>query len=240
MQNLYRLLGVPATAAPAVILKAYQQQLLRLRRRRGDRATVQRLDALQAAHDVLLDPGRRWAYDELLAQEPPVPNPVDRYGPYARWLNLALLVFALLLVLDRALPERHYAYEPVLKREVVNMSSSAGNPQMGYDITTPHGKFRLHTDRSFRVRGNDFVSLWRTPLFGVVRHIRAPFAPDGDAPFEPDSGSLYRLPFGALVPVLALLAGLGLLPRRSYEWQLNMASVGLLLAVLVGVLGWFF
>ncbi len=240
LPNYYRLLGVLPTAAPAALAEAHRQQVGRVRRRRPDATTARRLEALQTAHDILLDPGRRWAYDQLLAQEPHPPHPALAYVRPARWLCAGLLALALLLGVDWAWPPRQYAYEPVLGRKVVIMSATAADPQMGYDITTPHGKFRLHTSQSFRVRRGDFVTLWRSPLLGVVRYLRNPFAPDGSARFVPDSGSLYRLPFLGLVPLLALLAGLGLLPRRPLEWPLNLGIAAALVAVLVGVIGVFF
>ena len=237
LPNYYHLLGLPPTAAPAAIAQAHRQQVARVQRRRPDATTPRRLEALQTAHDVLLHPGRRWAYDQLLAQEPRPPHPAAAYGRAARGLCAALLALALLLGLDWALPTRQYAYEPVQDRRVVVMSSSAADPQMGYDIFTPHGRFRLHTSLAHRVRAHDFVTLWCSPLLGVVRQVRAPFAPDGQVPFVPDSGTLYRLPFLGLLPLLAALAGLGLLPRRRPEWPLNMGIAALLVAVLVGVVG---
>ena len=240
MQNLYHLLGVAPTATHALIRQAYQQQLLRLRKRRPDRTTEQRLDALQTAHDILLDPPRRWAYDQLLAQELPPPDPAAPYVSVAPWVNRLLLAICLVLIFDWALPPRQYSYEPVLSRNAVVVSASLANPDVGYDIVTPHGRFRLHSAQAFRVRWGDFVTLWRTPLLGVVRRIKAPFAPDGDAPFVPDSGNLYRWPMEVLVPLLGLMAGLGLLPRRPPEWGLNLAIGATIIAVLVAVVGWFF
>ena len=241
MQNYYRLLGVPTTAPPDAIRKAYQQQLLRLRQRRPDRNTPQRLDALQAAHDILLDEPRRWAYNQLLAQEPVPPHPAAAYAGIARGINQALLALALLLCLDWAWPPRQFTNEPVLIRKpIMMMASSPWRPEICFDITTPHGWFRLYTAQAHRVRANATGALWCSAVLGIVRRVQAPGAPMGDTSFQPDSGSLYRLPFIVLLPLLALLAGLGLWPGRGPLRELNMAIAGVILLVLVAAVGWFY
>lgn len=249
MQNYYRLLGVPETASPLEIEQAYLRLSARLRRAAADPVMRGRLQEAQTGYEILLDPGRRWAYDQLLLTEPVDPAPPRRrdqarelllsYAPTARWLNRALLAFALLIGLDWALPAHKYVNEWVLNRVPVSVSASASDPQMAYDFTTPHTKFRLHSSVAHRVRVEQLVTVWSTPLLRIVRQVSSATSPDGPAPFAPHGGTIYRA--FALVPVLIFLTALiGVLPNRSPETLVNTAGVGLLLAVLaLVVIVWF-
>ncbi|UOQ72124.1 J domain-containing protein [Hymenobacter cellulosilyticus] len=148
MQDYYRLLGVDVTASQVEIEQAYQRQKTRLSRRTADPAMQARLREVHTGYEILTHPGRRLAYNVLLAQEPEPELPPDptalmmaRYAPAARWLNLALVAFCLLLALDWLLPPREFARETVLTRQIVSVSSSASDPQMAYDVTTPARRF---------------------------------------------------------------------------------------------------
>ncbi|WP_207891023.1 hypothetical protein [Hymenobacter edaphi] len=160
------------------------------------------------------------------------------YAPAARYANFVLLAFCLLLALDWALPVRRYEREAVLSRLVVLTSSSASDPRMAYDIVTPHARFRIPSEQGARVRDEDRVTVWITPLLGVVRQVSAPTSPEGATPFRPANGTIYG-PF-ALAPLLLLAVALvGAWPGRSPETRMNTAVAGVLLAlVTLGILIW--
>ncbi|TGE22242.1 hypothetical protein E5K00_18520 [Hymenobacter aquaticus] len=249
MQDYYRLLGVPFTASQLEIERAYQQQKARLSRRTADPAMQARLQEVHTGYEILGHPGRRLAYNVLLAQEPPAPAPppsalqlmLARYAPAARWLNAALVAFCLLLALDWALPPRQYANEVVLVRQIVSVSSSASDPQMAYDVTTPRTTFRVPSRFGHRVRkGQRLTSVSQTPLLGIVRRIVSPpTAPGEPAEIKVSGGTIYGS-FSLLPVMLLIVAGLGLLPGRSPELRVNTAVVGALLAVVaLVVLVWF-
>ncbi|MCB2378123.1 hypothetical protein LGH70_11050 [Hymenobacter sp. BT635] len=249
MQDYYRLLGVPVTASPLEIERAYQQQKARLSRRTADPAMKARLQEVHTGYEILGNPGRRLAYNVLLAQEPPPPAPppdalqlmLARYAPAARWLNAALVAFCLLLALDWALPPREFAGEVVLVRRIVSVSSSASDPQMAYDVTTPRTAFRVPSRFGHRVRkGQRLTAVSQTPLLGVVRRISAPPTVPGEASVIKVSGGNIYGSFGLLPVVLFVVAVLGLLPGRSPEMRVNTAVVAFLLAVVaLVVLVWF-
>jgi len=248
MHNYYTILGVPTTATLAEIEHAYRKMHARIYRRAAvDPALNARLRAAYEGVQILADPRRRWAYDRLLQQEPesfapPVrlPDPtrvlLARAAPKARWVNWALVMFCLLLALDWALPLREYANEKVLSRQIVSIGSSASNPQMAYDIVTPHTKFRLPSAIAPRAREGQRLTVWRTPLLRVVRQISSSASPDGLTPFSPYGGGLYSGPL-ALLPITLLgVAVVGVLPRRPAEVRVNTAVVGVLLWVVAVVL----
>ena len=248
MQNYYHILGVPNTATGPEIERAYRQMHARMYRRATvDPALNERLQAAYAGYQILADPRRRWAYDKLMQQDPeafalPIrpPNPVKvllaRAAPTARWVNWALLAFCLLLALDWGLPLREYANEPVLTRQIVSVGSSASNPKMAYDITTPRTKFRLPSAIAHRVREEQRVTVRRTPLLRVVRQVSSPSSPDGPAPFQPYGGGMYSGPLALLPVVLLGITVLGVLPRRPAEVRVNTAVVGVLLWLVALVL----
>ena len=245
MLNYYRLLGLGPAATPAQIEQAYARQRARLHRRAAaDPALRHRLAEVEAGYGILAHPHRRVVYDQLLAQQPaPPPSAAQArllaLAPWARRLNVALLVLCLLLGLDRALPAREYAHEPVLSRFPVSVASSLSDPQVAYRVHTPHTSFRLPSAIGYRVRAGDLVHVWQTPLLGVVQRISTPASPDGPAPFQPYGGTIYGTFF--LLPVLlAAVAAVGCWPGRSPELLVNTASVAALLAVLTAVaLLWF-
>jgi len=74
--NLYAILGVPPTADPAEIKRAYH---FLAKAFHPDRAEDQ-FKALQEAYEVLSDAERRRAYDEQLRARflPPAPDPLNR------------------------------------------------------------------------------------------------------------------------------------------------------------------
>jgi hypothetical protein len=84
------------------------------------------------------------------------------------------------------------------------------------------------------------LTVYRTPLLGVVRRISAPPTTLGEYPiFKASGGNIYGS-FGLLPVVLLIVAVLGLLPGRSPELRVNTAVVGALLAVVtLVVLIWF-
>ena len=68
MPTLYTLLGIDYTASAEEITRAYRQQV-RLHHpdlHRGDAAADERLKAINAARETLLDPARRSAYDNSI------------------------------------------------------------------------------------------------------------------------------------------------------------------------------
>ena len=246
MQNYYRILGVAPTAPAAELEQAYRALHARLHRRASrDPALNERLQEAYGGLQILLNPAHRWAYDQLLAQQPALPLSgtqalMQRYAPAARYLNLALLVFCLLLALDWALPLRKLPDELVLHRTLVSVSSSAANPQVAYDVRTPLTKFRLASATAPRAREGQFLTVWRTPLLRVVRRISSPDSPEGPAPFEPYGTGVYGGALAALPVALLLTAGLGVLPRSSPEIRVNTAIAGSLLWLLTVVVMWLF
>lgn len=154
---------------------------------------------------------------------------LHRYVPMARRINWVLLLFCVSLALDWALPLRVYPTEEVLNKTVVFVSVSRANPRIAYLITTPQTQFKLRDDFGGRLHLQDRLTVWRTPLWRVVRRIQ----PRGHAIFQPYSGGVY----GALAfwPALLLaVAAAGLLPGRSEEFQVNSGIVAMLLSIIVG------
>ena len=241
MQNYYRVLGVGATATAVQIEEAYARQRARFKRLAVvDRVMKARLAEVDAGYDILGNPRRRLAYDLLLAQEPHDPNPprhraeepLLRYARVARSLNAALLVCCLVLALDWALPQREYPNETVRARFPVSVSSSLADPQLAYRVHTERTSFRLPSRIGHRVREDQRITVWKTPLLGVVRRVSSPASPDGPAPFEPYGGTIYGL-FAFLPLVVALVAAVGVWPGRPAELVVNTASVGALLSTLM-------
>ncbi|HEX8504259.1 MAG TPA: hypothetical protein VF630_02740 [Hymenobacter sp.] len=251
MQNYYRVLGIGPLATAGEIEQAYARQRARFKRlASADRAMKARLADVETGYDILGNPRRRFAYDLLLAQEPAVLGPAAaaaaqeherllRYARVARSLNAALLICCLLLGLDWALPQREYAAETVRTRFPVSVSSSLSNPQIAYRVHTEHTSFRLPSAIGYRVREDDRITVWQTPLLGVVRRVSAPRSPDGPEPFQPYGGTLYGT-FALLPLLMAAVAAVGCLPGRTAETVVNTAVVSGLLAVLtLIVLLWF-
>jgi hypothetical protein len=204
-----------------------------------------RLADIETGYDILGNPLRRIAYDLLLEQEPVVPARVRRderllrYARVARRFNVALLTCCLLLALDWALPQRQFANETVRTRFPVSVSSSLSNPQLAYRVHTEHTSFRLPSAIGHRVREQDRITVWKTPVLGVVRRVSAPNSPDGPEPFQPYGGTIYGT-FALLPLLMGLVAGVGCLPDRTAETIVNTAAVSGLLAILtLVVLLWF-
>jgi hypothetical protein len=239
MQNYYRLLGVAPTATAQEITQGYLYQRTRLKRLVAhDPAMKTRLAEVEAGYGILVHPRRRVAYDVLLAQEPaPVALPprsderMARYARLARSLNAALLAACLLLGLDWALPLRQYDHETVRSRFPVSVSVSLSDPQLAYRVHTEHSTFRLPSSISHRVRAGQSLTVWKTPLLGVVQRISVPDSPDGPTPFQPYGGTIYGNFF--LLPILiAAVAGVGVWPGRTAETIVNTAAVAGLLSIL--------
>ncbi len=247
MQNYYRVLRISPTATALEIEQGYLRQRARLKRLSIDPAMKARLAEVEAGYGILGNPRRRLAYDVLRAQEPAGATArrarpderLLRYARVARRLNAALLACCLLLALDWALPLREYAHETVRSRFPVAVSSSLSDPQLAYRVHTAHTSFRLPSAIGYRVRESEPITVWQTPLLGVVRRVSAPASPDGPAPFQPYGGSIYGT-FGLLPLLLAVVAAVGVWPGRPPETVVNTAVVSGLLAILtLLVLLWF-
>jgi hypothetical protein len=245
MLNYYRLLGVPPTATAPEIARAYARQRNRFQRlAAADRAMKARLAEVETGYEILGHPRRRVAYDLLLAQEPAsaAEQAAARLAGWARWarrLNAALLAGCLLLGLDWALPLRQYPAEVVRSRFPVAVSSSLSSPQLAYRVHTTHATFRLPSAIGYRVRENQRIQVWQTPLLGVVRLVSAPASPDGPAPFQPYGGTIYGT-FFLLPLLLGAVAAVGAWPGQPAETVVNTAAVGGLLAILtLVVVLWF-
>ena len=249
MLNYYRVLGLGTAATAPQIDQAYLRQRARLKRlAAADPAMKARLADLEAGYGILANPRRRWAYDALLTRQPAAAGPAPGHGAagpaagYVRWarrLNAALLAGCLLLALDWALPLRRYPHETVRSRFPVAVSSSLSDPQLAYRVHTEHTTFRLPSAIGHRVREAEAISVWQTPLLGVVQRVSVPASPDGPAPFRPYGGTIYGV-FALLPLLLAAVAAVGCLPGRLPETYVNTASVSGLLALLtLGALLWF-
>ena len=249
MQDYYHILGIAPTATALEVEQAYVRARTRLKRRpAADPAFTARLAEVEASYAILGNPRRRIAYDILLAEEPPAPpaplaqHPDERlfrYALVARRLNVALLAGCLLLALDWVLPLREYAHETVRSRIPIAVSSSLSDPQLAYRVHTEHTTFRLPSAIGHRVREDQAITVWETPLLGVVRRVSAPASPDGPMPFQPYGGTIYGT-FSLLPLLLAAVAAVGAWPRRPAELVVNTAVVSSLLAMLtMGVLLWF-
>ena len=153
-----------------------------------------------------------------------------------RWLNRGAVVFCLLLGLDWALPPREFIDEPILTQQPVSAGGTLANPQMAYQIGTPHTHFRLHTSQMYRLQAATRVTVWQTPLLGVVRFVKAPEVAAGRTPFAPDGGRLYRSVLAAFPLALFVVAGLGLMLPFPPETRLNTSIVSGLLWVVTVVL----
>jgi len=247
MQNYYRVLGISPTATAQQVAQAYLRQRARYQRlAAADRAMQARLGDVETAYAVLGNRRRRPVYDLLLAQEPAAPaarpaahERLRRYVRWARRLNAALLAGCGLLALDWALPLREYAHERVRSRIPVAVTASLSDPQLAYRVHTEHTTFRLPSAVGYRVREEARVTVWQTPLLGVVQRVSAPDSPDGPAPFRPYGGTIYGS-FALLPLLIGGCAGVGVGARRPPETVVNTAAVGGLLALLaLLVLLWF-
>jgi hypothetical protein len=239
MQNYYRLLGIPPTASPTEIGAAYQRQRARLMRlARHDRAMQARLAELETGYQILSNPRRRLAYDQLREEEPDDLAPLIQarqerefrlvsYARVARSINLALLACCLLLFTDWVLPLRHFAHERVLSRQPTAVSAYRADARPTLRVLTSHTQFELAARLGHRVRSQAVVEVWQTPLLGVVRWVRVgeedvPAGPE--ARFRPNASNIYGN--FALLPMLIFgLSLVGSWPGRSTETYLNTASV---------------
>ncbi len=262
MKNYYQILGVQEMATEREIKQAHHQLVFLLHpdRTPDPQAQARFLD-IQEAYEVLGDYHRRLAYDLLrqraseLASPRRGPSPYDpppaprrrhgprpqdlwaaqlrRYVPWARRLNWLIAIFCSSLLLDWAVPLREYADEYVTGRSVVFVSVSRSAPRIAYKVTTTNTEFMLREELGTdRLRPGWPLTVWRTPLWRVVRRIQ----PYGLEPFQPYAGGVY----GALAiwPLMLMLVALaGLWPRRTHEQQVNAAVAGgLLLIITVFVL----
>ncbi|GAB3850790.1 hypothetical protein GCM10028822_16630 [Hymenobacter terrigena] len=242
MQNYYHLLGIDSTATAPEIVQAYLAQRTRLKRLAADPAMKSRLAEVEAGYGIIGHPRRRLAYDLLLAQEPALPPHYAaaearwlRYARIARSLNVALLACCLLLALDWALPLRQYAHETVQSRFPVSVPSALSAPEVAYRVHTAHTSFRLPSAIGHRVRTGQAITVWQTPILGIVQRISAPESPDGPAPFRPYGGTIYGT-FFLLPLLLAAVAAVGTWPGHSPETYVNTAAVGALLTILTLVI----
>lgn len=248
MQNYYRVLGIDPAATALEIEQGYLRQRTRFKRlAAADPAMRNRLAEVEDGYGILGNPRRRIAYDVLLAQEPPTPvrptratdEQMLRYARVARSLNAALVACFLLLALDWALPLREYAHETVRSRFPISVSASLSSPQLAYRVRTEHTTFRLPSAIGYRVREDQRITVWQTPILGVVQRVSAPDSPDGPTPFQPYAGTIYGTFF--LLPLLVgAVAGVGVWPGQSSEMVVNTAAVaGLLAMLMLVVLLWF-
>jgi hypothetical protein len=245
MQNYYRVLGIGPTATAVQIEQAYARQRARFKRlAAADRIMQARLADVEAGFNILGNARRRLAYDLLLAQEPEAParprfrldERFLRYARVARSLNAALLAGFLFLALDWALPLREYPNEKVRSHFPVLVSSAISSPQLAYRVHTKRTSFRLPSRIGHRVRTGQRISVWKTPLLGVVRRVSSPASPEA---FVPYSGTIYGT-FALLPLLLGLVAGVGVWPGLSAEAVINAATASSLLTVLTLVmLMWF-
>jgi hypothetical protein len=239
MQNYYRVLGIGPAASAVEIEQAYVRERTRLKRlAAADPAMKARLAQVEDGYGILANPRRRLAYDVLRAQQPPEPNPRREaeerqlaYARIARSLNAALLACCLLLALDWLLPLQEFPHETARSRFPVSVSSSLSDPQLAYRVHTQHSTFRLPSAIAYRLRENQRLTVWQTPLLGVVRRISVPDSPDGPAPFAPYVGTIYGT-FALLPLLLAAVATVGVWPGRSAETYVNTGAVSGLLAIL--------
>jgi hypothetical protein len=240
MHNYYRLLSIGPGASAAEIEQAYVRQRTRLLRlARADRAMKARLADVEIGYSILANPRRRVAYDLLLAQEPPEtqwpivaePEEFPRATRISRSLNAALLACTLVLGLDWALPLKEYRNELVRSRFRVSIASPLSDPQIAYRVRTPHSKFRLPSNLHYRVREGHYITVWQTPLLGVVQRISSPTTPGGPAPFQPYGGTIYGI-FAVLPLLMGIVSAVGVWPSSTPETIINTAAVSGLLALI--------
>ena len=154
-----------------------------------------------------------------------------------RWVNWAAVVFCVVLGLDWALPMQEYSNEPLLQQQPVSAGGTLANPQMAYQLVTPHTRFRLHTSQMYRLQGATRVTVWRTPLLRIVRFVKAPTVVAGREPFAPSGGRLYHSVLAAFPLALFVVAGVGIMLPFTPETRLNTSIVsGLLWIVSVALL----
>jgi DnaJ domain len=258
MKDYYQMLGLTEHATAREIKQAHHQLALRLHPDRTPDTAAQALFLeVQEAYEVLGDPHNRLAYDllrqrarELAAAPRTGPSPYDPpptqmrprgprqrdiweaqlrgYVPWAKRINWLIVLFCLSLALDWLLPLREYAQEHVTSKEVIFVSVSRANPKIAYQIQTTHTQFRLRDELSTTLRVGWPLAVWSTPLWGIVRRIQ----PWGKEVFQPYSGGIYSsLAFWPLL--LLIVAGIGLLPKRSDELRVNTAVAAAMLLIIV-------
>ena len=243
MQNYYRLLGVGPGASATEIEQAYVRQRTRLARLvRVDRAMKVRLAEVETGYSILANPRRRVAYDLLLSQElpesqwpvGPEPEEYPRVTRISRSLNAALLAGTLVLGVDWALPLREYHNELVQSRFPIPVASPLSDPQIAYRVRTPHSTFRLPSNLRYRVHEGHYLTVWQTPLLGVVQRISSPTTPGGPAPFRPYGGTIYGV-FAVLPLLMGVVSAVGVWPGSTPGTVINTAVVSGLLALLTVV-----
>mgnify|MGYP006899152985 CR=1 FL=1 len=83
-----------------------------------------------------------------------------------------------------------------------------------------------------RVQLQDQLTVWQTPLLGVVRRVQLPTDAE---PFQPSGGNIYGN-FAPLPLLLLLVAAVGAWPGRPAETYVNTAAAAVLLAVVTLVI----
>jgi len=260
MKDYYQILGVSERATEREIKQAHRALALRLHPdRTPDPVAQARFLEVQEAYDVLGDAHRRLAYDlirerarEIVRQSlspspydpPPAPvrrgprgpdaytQLIARYAPYARRFSALILVFCLSLVLDWALPLRRYPNEYVSGKRVIFVSTSRSNPRIAYIISTPNTTFKLRDDYGGSLHPGQPLTVWRTPIWRIVRRIQ----PRHQPAFGPYGGSIYGT-FAFWPALLLIVSVVGLYPGGSNELRVNAATTaGLLLCVVLFML----
>lgn len=256
MKDYYQILGVGERATDREIKQAHRQLVLLLHPDRTPDPTAQaRFLDVQEAYEVLGDYHRRLAYDliraqarELIrqAQLPKGPSPYDpppapprprapdplklllaKYAPWAYRVSWVITLFCFSLLLDWALPLREYANEPVVGKRVIFVSTSRSNPQNAYVVSTPHTEFKLRDDLGGTLHQGQLVTVWRTPLWRIVRRVQ----PRYQAAFRPYGGNIYgTLSFWPML--LFAVSAVGLLPHASDELRVNAATSGLIVLII--------
>jgi hypothetical protein len=89
------------------------------------------------------------------------------------------------------------------------------------------------------VREGNRITVWKTPLLGVVRRVSVPASADDPTPFSPYGGTIYGI-FAALPLLVGAVSAVGVWPGRSSETVVNTAAVGGLLTILsLAIMLWF-
>ena len=150
----------------------------------------------------------------------------------ARSINLALLAGCLLLLADWALPVRRLPGELVVRKQATAVSAYRNDAHPTMRIVTRHTQFELAGAIGHRVQLQDVITVWQTPLLGVVRQVQVPTDAE---PFQPSGGSIYGN-FAPLPLLLLLVSAIGAWPGRSAETYINTAAAAVLLAVVALVI----
>ena len=248
----YQALELPEQATAADIRRAYRRLVLLTHPdRTPDPAAHARYLAINAAYEVLSEPSRRQAYNNVLHYQAPSPaassqtrrpQPHPRnnyraatksasytahylhYAPLGKSVCKALLIFSLLLIIDR-MWITNFSHERVLKS--TQFSSKKGS----YCVKeTTNATFR--GGPCFRV--GDLLALRRTALFGQVISV-SPTIENKETLIEDywDISFLYTSG-GALFPIAMFVTALvGAWPGPVGRRQVDCAMTAGLLAVIV-------